>query len=157
MSLAVHFSIPHPCSHMHASQLHFSLSRNRCSNTRDPAVFRWYVDHGLPVTPINPGAPAINVDGKDYPTAASLSALQEPEGTAVSIITAPPVTKKTLEEAKSLGINAVFLQPGTFDDDVEAYARENFATVLAGKGGAGGEGWCVLVDGKRGLQAAGKL
>ncbi|KAL2166904.1 hypothetical protein VTG60DRAFT_2043 [Thermothelomyces hinnuleus] len=120
-------------------------------------VFKWYVNHGLPATPINPSAPAISVDGKDYPTAASLSALQEPEGTAVSIITAPPVTKKTLEEAKNLGIQAVFLQPGTFDDDVLAYARENFATVLAGKGGAGSEGWCVLVDGERGLRAAGKL
>ncbi|KAL2164930.1 hypothetical protein VTH06DRAFT_226 [Thermothelomyces fergusii] len=120
-------------------------------------VFKWYVDHGLSVTPINPAAPAISVDGKDYPTVASLSALPEAEGTAVSIITAPPVTKKTLEEAKGLGIQAVFLQPGTFDDDVEAYARENFATVLAGQGGAGSAGWCVLVDGERGLQAAGKL
>ncbi|KAK4244462.1 CoA binding domain-containing protein [Corynascus novoguineensis] len=120
-------------------------------------VFKWYVDHGLPATPINPGAPAIAVDGRDFPTVASLSALQEPQGTAVSIITPPPVTKKTLEEAKSLGIQAVFLQPGTFDDDVLAYARDNFATVLAGKGGAGSEGWCVLVDGERGLQAAGKL
>ncbi|KAL2140675.1 hypothetical protein VTI28DRAFT_3532 [Corynascus sepedonium] len=120
-------------------------------------VFKWYIDHGLPATPINPGAPAISVDGRDFPTVASLSALQEPQGTAVSIITPPPVTKKALEEAKGLGIQAVFLQPGTFDDDVLAFARDNFATVLAGKGGAGSEGWCVLVDGERGLQAAGKL
>jgi hypothetical protein len=89
---------------------------------------------------------------------ASLSALQEPdEHTAVSVITPPHVTRKALEEAKGLGIQAVFLQPGTFDDGVLAFARDNFKTVLAGEGGAGGEGWCVLVDGERGLRAAGKL
>jgi hypothetical protein len=64
---------------------------------------------------------------------------------------------KTLEEAKGLGIQSVFLQPGTFDDDVLAFARENFRTVLAGDGGRGSEGWCVLVDGERGLESAGKL
>ncbi|KAK4098320.1 NAD(P)-binding protein [Parathielavia hyrcaniae] len=120
-------------------------------------VFKWYIAHGLPVTPINPGAPAISVDGTDYPTAGSLSELHGPAETSVSVITPPHVTLKTLEEAKGLGIQAVFLQPGTFDDDVLAYARANFRTVLAGDGGAGSEGWCVLVDGERGLTAAGKL
>lgn len=120
-------------------------------------VFKWYVNHDLPVTPINPGAPAIAVDGKDYPTVASLSELQGAEETAVSIITPPAVTLKTLGTAKALGIQSVFLQPGTFNDEVLAFARENFKTVLAGPGGWGSEGWCVLVDGERGLKSAGKL
>ncbi|KAH6632339.1 CoA binding domain-containing protein [Chaetomium tenue] len=120
-------------------------------------VFKWYVTHGLSVTPINPGSPAIEVDGKEIPTVGSLSALQDAPETSVSIITPPHVTQKALEEAKGLGIQAVFLQPGTFNDDVLAYARENFTTVLAGEGGAGSQGWCVLVDGERGLQYAGKL
>lgn len=113
--------------------------------------------HDLPVTPINPGSPAIEVDGQAHSTVKSLSELQGHSETAVSIITPPPVTLKTLEEAKGLGIQAVFLQPGTFDDDVLSYASENFTTVLAGDGGRGSEGWCVLVDGERGLKAAGKL
>lgn len=121
------------------------------------SVFRWYVTHGLDATPINPGAKAIEVNGTSYPTVASLSDLEGPEETSVSLITPPHVTLKALEEAKGLGIQAVFLQPGTFNDDVIAYARENFKTVLAGDGGWGGEGWCVLVDGERGLRSAGKL
>ncbi|KAK4144549.1 CoA binding domain-containing protein [Dichotomopilus funicola] len=121
-------------------------------------VFEWYVYHDLLVTPVNPGSPEIEVDGKPFATVASLSALESPGVTAVSIITPPVVTQKTLAEAKELGIQAVFLQPGTFDDDVLAYARENFATVVAGPGGSSSNGeWCVLVDGERGLQAVGKL
>jgi predicted CoA-binding protein len=120
-------------------------------------VFKWYVTHNLSVTPINPGASAIGVDGKEIPTVGSLSALQDAQETSVSIITPPHVTQKALEEAKGLGIQAVFLQPGTFNNDVLAYARENFTTVVAGEGGAGSQGWCVLADGERGLQAAGKL
>lgn len=115
------------------------------------------MNHDLPVTPINPGAPAIEVDGKEYPTVASLSALDGAGETAVSIITPPAVTLKTLQEAKGLGIQSVFLQPGTFNDEVLAFARENFKTVLGGDGGWGSEGWCVLVDGERGLKSAGKL
>ena len=115
------------------------------------------MNHELSVTPINPGAPAIQVDGKDFPTVASISDLEGAEETAVSIITPPAVTRKTLEAAKGLGIQSVFLQPGTLDDDPLAFARENFTTVVAGDGGWGSQGWCVLVDGERGLKSAGKL
>ncbi len=75
----------------------------------------------------------------------------------MSFITPPAVTLKALNEAKGLGVPAVFLQPGTFDDEVLAFARENFKAVVAGEGGRGPEGWCVLVDGERGLKAVGKL
>lgn len=86
--------------------------------------------------------------------------------------TPPAVTLKVLEEAKNLGIPAVWLQPGTFDDEVLQYARQGegeladsevdgkgFKAVVAGFGGGtrGGEGWCVLVDAERGLKAIGKL
>jgi len=120
-------------------------------------VFRWYVEHDLPVTPVNPTAPAIPVNGKDYATVKSLSELEKPAETAVSIITPPAVTLKTLQEAKELGIPSVFLQPGTFDDEVLKFAKDNFEAVVAGDGGWGGEGWCVLVDGERGLKLVGKL
>jgi predicted CoA-binding protein len=123
-----------------------------------PTVFKWYTTRNLSVTPINPGAKAIEVDGVSHPTVTSLAELPAPqEDTGVSIITPPSVTLKTLEQAKALGVQAVFLQPGTFDDAVLEFAHENFKTVLAGDGGHGSEGWCVLVDGDRGLKLAGKL
>lgn len=56
-------------------------------------------------------------------------------------------------------MRAVWLQPGTFDDEVLAFAREAWpGGVVAGlEGGTrGGEGWCVLVDGEEGLRVAGR-
>jgi hypothetical protein len=61
-----------------------------------------------------------------------------------------------LEEAKGLGIKAVWLQPGTFDDKVWDYATSNFETAVGGDGGRGSEGWCVLVDGEKAAKAAGR-
>ncbi|POS69969.1 hypothetical protein DHEL01_v211637 [Diaporthe helianthi] len=136
-------------------------------------IFAWYLHHDIQAIPINPAAPTIAVPslpdaaGKpsEIPTVKSLSDLPDPKETSVSIITPPPVTLKVLEEAKKLRIPAVFLQPGTFDDEVLKFARDaegedaGFKAVVAGFGGGtvGSEGWCVLVDGERGLKKAGKL
>lgn len=49
----------------------------------------------------------------------------------------------------------MWLQPGTYDDEVLEFARSNFKAAIAGDGGRGSEGWCVLVDGEAGLRAAG--
>ena len=128
-------------------------------NTPSSLVFKWYIAHSLPVTPINPSGAPINVDGTDYPVVKSLSEVEDPEGTSVSFITPPAVTLKSLQQAKELGFPSVFLQPGTFNDEVIGFARENFKAVVAGTEGDtwGAEGWCVLVDGERGLKAVGKL
>ncbi|CAN8102636.1 unnamed protein product [Discula destructiva] len=133
-------------------------------------VFAWYLHHNIAAIPINPAATSITVpslNNKEIPTVPSLSALPNPKQTSVSIITPPAVTLKVLEEARSLGIPAVWLQPGTFDDEVIKYARDfesedgadRFEAVVAGFGGGtrGGEGWCVLVDAERGLKELGKL
>lgn len=71
------------------------------------------------------------------------------------MVTPPGVTLPLLQEAHSVGIPAVWLQPGTFDEAVLSFARSHFEAVVAGEGGNGGEGWCVLVDGEEGLEAAG--
>lgn len=56
-----------------------------------------------------------------------------------------------------MGFPAVWLQPGTFDAEVLQYLQEaNFEASVLGDGGAGREGWCVLVDGKRALDEARK-
>lgn len=129
---------------------------NKTNPLTRPPVFAWYTTHSLAVTPINPVASAIKVADVDHPTKPTLTSLESPAETSVSIITGPGVTLKALAEAKDLGITAVFLQPGTYNDESLAYAEANFATVLAGEGGTGPQGWCVLADGERGLKAAGK-
>lgn len=74
----------------------------------------------------------------------------------MSIITPPKVTLKVLQEAKEVGIPAVWLQPGSFDEEVWRFAQGNFKAAVGGKGGRGGEGWCVLVDGERAMEGAGR-
>ncbi|KIW06144.1 uncharacterized protein PV09_03306 [Verruconis gallopava] len=122
-------------------------------------IFTWYLAHSLPVTPLNPRASSITVGSKEYPTLQSPSQLPAPRETSLSVITPPKVTLAVLKEAKEAGIPAVWLQPGAFDDDVLAYAKEAFpgAAVAGYEGGTvGDEGWCVLVDGENSLRAAGK-
>ncbi|KFY01048.1 hypothetical protein O988_02941 [Pseudogymnoascus sp. VKM F-3808] len=120
-------------------------------------IFEWYLSQSLPVTPINPTAATITALSAAHPAVKSLSGLPSPKTTAVSIITPPKITQKVLEEAKGLGVPAVWLQPGTFDGDVMAYAKENFGVAVGGEGGGGSEGWCVLVDGEAALTGRGKL
>ena len=79
------------------------------------------------------------------------------------MITPPAVTSKLLEEAKEAGIPAVWLQPGSFDDKILEYARKEFKAAIGGtERGTDGlvshgeDGWCVLVDGERGLDIAGR-
>lgn len=112
--------------------------------------------HDLDVTPVNPGSSSVTVGGKDYPAISNLKGLANPTLTGVSIITPPAVTISVLTEAKDVGVRALWLQPGTFDDEVIKYATTdgNFDAVVYGDGGAGAEGWCVLVDGERALKAA---
>jgi hypothetical protein len=122
-------------------------------------VFVWYLAHSLPVTPINPRASEVSVRSKTYPTVSSPKSLPSPAETALSIITPPAVTLKVLQEAKEAGISAVWLQPGTFNDEVMAYARKEFKAAIGGFDSDtaqtnGDEGWCVLVDGEDGLHLA---
>ncbi|KAL1635977.1 hypothetical protein SLS56_001329 [Neofusicoccum ribis] len=124
-------------------------------------VFVWYLTHSLPATPINPRAPTITALGRDHAAVASPSALPAPADTALSVITPPAVTLPLLREAKAAGVRAVWLQPGTFDAEVLAYAEAAFpGAVVAGDmwgaSGGHGEGWCVLVDGEEGLRVAGR-
>lgn len=71
-------------------------------------------------------------------------------------MTPPPVTLQLLKEAHEVGIPAVWLQPGTYDDAVLDFANSHFEAAVGGEGGQGSEGWCVLVDGEDGLASAGR-
>ncbi|KAI9795034.1 MAG: hypothetical protein M1816_000054 [Peltula sp. TS41687] len=126
-------------------------------------VFAWYIEHNLPVTPINPRLSSIRLGSTDFPTVVpDIASLSRPTDTSLSIVTPPAVTLKLLREAKDVGIPAVWMQPGSFDDEGLEFARTEFQAAVAGFEGKGkgkggkGEGWCVLVDGEMGLSRAGR-
>ncbi|KAF2836107.1 NAD(P)-binding protein [Patellaria atrata CBS 101060] len=124
-------------------------------------VLLWYLQHSLPVHALNPNAPRISFAPSTtlapVPTLPGPAALPSPAETALSVITPPAVTMRVLREAKRAGVRAVWLQPGSFDAEVEEFARGAFEIVLAGlEGSEGHEGWCVLVDGERGVRGAGR-
>ncbi|KAF2824378.1 NAD(P)-binding protein [Ophiobolus disseminans] len=119
-------------------------------------IFAWYLQHSLPATPINPRVPSVNILKRDHTTVPSPTALEDPPASSysLSVITPPVVTKQLLKEAKEAGIPAVWLQPGSFDKEALEYAKANFKATIAGNGGGGSQGWCVLVDGEDGLRFA---
>ncbi|KAF3037637.1 hypothetical protein E8E12_004924 [Didymella heteroderae] len=106
-------------------------------------VFAWYLQHSLPATPINPRSPTISVLKRDHTTIPSPSALSDPPASqySLSVITPPAITKQLLKEAKEAGVPAVWLQPGSFNDDVLQYAQQNFKAAIAGDGGRGDFQW----------------
>jgi predicted CoA-binding protein len=79
-----------------------------------------------------------------------VSELPDPKHTAVSIITQPSVTLKTLKDAHAAGITYVWMQPGTDNEDVIAYANEVGFKFVSG-------GPCILQIGDSLLQQGSRL
>lgn len=100
--------------------------------------------------PVTPSGPSIKVSSTNYSSVPSPTALPLPQETSLSIITPPAITLKVLQEAKEAGIKAVWMQPGSFDDEGLQYAKMEFAASI------GGDGWCILKDGDEGLRALGE-
>lgn len=117
-------------------------------------VFAWYLDHGLPVTPINPSCASVAALGGEHETARGPLDLENAGSVGLSVVTPPHVTLRVLQEAREVGIQAVFLQPGSFDAECTRYAKHHFAAAVAGfediaeLGLPIGEGWCVLLHGE---------
>jgi predicted CoA-binding protein len=96
-------------------------------------VLRAYMQTARPAFPVNPGADEI--EGlRTYPGLASL-----PEAVhGVSVITPPQVTESIVEQAGSLGIKNIWLQPGAESERAVARAKELGMNVISG-------GPCILV------------
>ena len=118
------------------------------------AVLAWYHARSLPVQPVTPSRPSIKIGSTNYQTVPSPSSLPFPAETSLSVITPPSVTLQVLREAKAAGVSAVWLQPGSFDEEGLEYTRKEFKAGIGGSGGMGGEGWCILVDGDRARREA---
>lgn len=96
-------------------------------------VLRAYLEHGMPVYPINPKADEVE-GARSY---ASLRDLPEtPRG--ISVITPPTVTDAVVREAIDLGIEFVWMQPGAESPAGIAAAEQAGLTVIA-------NGPCFLV------------
>lgn len=105
--------------------------------SNDPAkygniIVRYLAAKGYTVLPVNPRQPEI----AGLPAFPNLAAVPGPVH-IVNVVTHPEVTKGILEEASVLGLPAVWLQDGSYDDAVlEVAARAPFKTV---------HGACIMV------------
>ncbi len=106
-----------------------SINRDKYGNK----VLRVYVQNDRPVYPVNPRAD--EVEGlKAYP---DLASLPEPVH-GVSIITPPAVTEQIVEDAISLGIGHLWMQPGAESDAAVTRGEEAGISVIH-------SGPCILV------------
>lgn len=96
-------------------------------------VLRCYLQHGRQAWPINPRA--AEVEG--VTAFANLTAVPI-KIHGVSVITPPRITEQVVEEAASLGIRHVWMQPGAESDRAVTRAAELGLNVIAG-------GPCLLV------------
>lgn len=72
--------------------------------------------------------------------------MSHPTQTSLSIITPPKVTLQVLKDAKELGIQHIWIQPGGEDKDVINFVKDNqLNNVILG-------GPCILVKGPSLLQ-----
>ncbi|KAF7731813.1 hypothetical protein EC973_008328 [Apophysomyces ossiformis] len=100
-------------------------------------ILRWYQDNNLHVIPVNPKETHI----ESIPAISSIDQLPEPAHTGLSIITPPSVTLKILQQAESLGIRNVWIQPGAEDQAVLDFIKQgHLENVIVG-------GPCLLVEG----------
>lgn len=89
---------------------------------------------GLKVYAVNPKYERINNE-KCYPNCTSL-----PEKPDVVVMVIPPAPAlKVLEECVKLGVQKVWMQPGTESREAEMFARLNNINLIVGK--------CIVVDG----------
>ncbi|KAI0065998.1 NAD-P-binding protein [Artomyces pyxidatus] len=101
-------------------------------------VLKWYQVRDKVVTPVHPKESEL----EGLTTVSSLSGLESPSETSVSIITNPKITLGLLEQAKALSIPALWLQPGAEDEAVIKYIHDNGLEDKVIYGGP-----CILVEG----------
>lgn len=91
-------------------------------------VFRDLLEGGYEVVPIHPKGGKL-LGEKVYETLS----VADFDIDVVVFVVPPKVTKEVLAEAKGLGIRKVWFQPGSFDEEVTRYCRENSMVYEAEK------------------------
>ncbi len=88
------------------------------------------------VFPVNPNSPDISGE-KCYSRLIDLPALPD----VVNMVVPPKIADKTLKECKNLGIEKVWMQPGSESEEAIKFCRENNIQVLYGV--------CVMLERKK--------
>lgn len=96
-------------------------------------IYRDLKRKGYRLFPVNPSSPEIDGD-KSYANLAQLP--QKP--TIVNFVTPPSATLKVLEECLMLGLNNVWLQPGSESPEVIKFVQEKKFNYLANA--------CIMVE-----------
>jgi predicted CoA-binding protein len=82
---------------------------------------------GYNVYPVNPNATKIS-GNRCYSRLRELPTLPD----VVDIVVPPKITKEIVKECRDLGIDKVWMQPGSESDDAIGFCRENGIKVLYG-------------------------
>ncbi len=98
--------------------------------TPDPEKFGYKIykklkDHGYTVYGVNPKYESIDGD-QLYPSLKELP--EKPE--CINMVVNPKLSKAALEEIGAIGIEYVWFQPGTFDEDVIDTAEEKGMKIV---------------------------
>ena len=106
--------------------------------SRDPSkyghqVYRDLRAAGYQVYPVNPNADEILGD-KCYPNLESLPELPQ----VVDLVVPPKVTNQIVKDCKKLGINKVWMQPGSESETALNFCKQNNIEVV--------HGVCVMVE-----------
>ncbi|KAJ6551922.1 hypothetical protein B0H19DRAFT_950596 [Mycena capillaripes] len=88
-------------------------------------VFKTMLDQGMDVVPINPFV----AESQGVPCLHSLADIADPARTSISVVTQPSVTLQILRQASTLGIFAVWLQPGAEDEAVLEFIANTNSTM----------------------------
>ncbi|QUH20468.1 CoA-binding protein [Alkaliphilus sp. B6464] len=88
-------------------------------------IYKKLKDHGYTVYGVNPKYESLDGD-KLYSSLKDLP--EKPE--CIDMVVNPKVTKSTLTEIKELGIEYVWFQPGTFDEDIIDMAEEDGLQIV---------------------------
>ncbi len=102
-------------------------------------VYKDLKKSGYEVYPINPKIERIYGD-KCYPALTNLPSKPD----VVDIVVPPKITENIVQECKKLGINKVWMQPGSESEKAIEFCKKNKIQVL--------HGVCVMIERKRGFK-----
>ena len=88
-------------------------------------IFRNLKDRGYEVYPVNPGLKEL-LGTKCYPNLGGIPVKVD----VVDFVVPPPVTEKILNECKELGLDRIWLQPGSESEAALAFCCDNNLKVV---------------------------